>query len=119
MQSQFPDGMDKECVSLCESVNLLLGIETCESCCGHGEHEFRIWFEAEDLEDLPSLLYWLDSCHCGFRGWLVIATTDCAMRPVIFLIEGPIGEQAYTEADEIAGLITGWVEEMEKEEGDS
>ncbi len=95
--------MDKECVNLCKTLNKLQGIKTVSSCCGHGKNEFLIWFRADSLENLPRLLYWFDSCHCGFYHWRIIAKTDCGMSPVSFMIEGPVG--AYNEAEEIAKLI--------------
>lgn len=39
-------------------------------------------------------------------GWRVLATTDCSMAPVTFLIESTaVGEQAYAEAHKIAEAI--------------
>lgn len=96
-------GYDVECVALVDAMNMVPGIFTIESCCGHGEYPFRIWFKTDTLDAMPPLLYWFDSCHCGLRGWSVVATTDCAMSPVAFLVEGPVG--AYEEADKIAALI--------------
>lgn len=52
--------MDKECVAFCAAVNMLPGICTVESCCGHGERPFHVWFEAESLGALPKICYWLD-----------------------------------------------------------
>ena len=52
--------MDKECVRLCESMNRWPGIRTVESCSGHTERPFRIWFDVDNLGDLPHLLYWFD-----------------------------------------------------------
>lgn len=98
--------MDKECIDLCKAINRMPGIITHESCCGHGKTLYHIWFSAESLEVLPPLLYWFAGCHCGFKEWQVIAVTDCAMSPVTFMIEGPIGEQAYKEAKKIAELLT-------------
>ena len=97
--------MDKECRNLCDAINTFSGIETTESCCGHGKYPYNIWFKAKDLKSLPPLLYWFDSCHCGFYGWEIIARTDCGCSPVIFMIEGGIGEAAYKEAEKIAQLI--------------
>lgn len=101
----YPEGLDPECYQLCEAINLLPGIRTIESCCGHGKHPFRIWFETEGLEYLPHALYYFAWCHCGFRGWTVIAQTDCAMSPVMFMIEGPCGEEAYKQANKIASIL--------------
>ena len=50
--------MDKECIKLCDMINNFEGIRTIESCCGHGKHEYRIWFEADDLKFLPPVLYY-------------------------------------------------------------
>lgn len=106
---EYEGTMDVECISLCDAINKLPGLRTIESCCGHNEKPFNIWFVAEGLEYLPALLYWFDSCHCGFGGWGVLVTTDCAMSPVHFNIEGPAGE--YEVANKFAGLIEKYVKE--------
>jgi len=38
------EGVDGACVELCKMMNLLPGIRTTESCCGHGKTPFHIWF---------------------------------------------------------------------------
>lgn len=106
--------MDKECINLCRALNRLEGITTIDSCCGHGKHNYHIFFIAKNLEYLPPLLYYFDSCHCGFGGWRVIAKTDCGMSPVYFMIEGPSG--GYSEADHIAELINAWIDSPENME---
>jgi len=100
------NGLDVEVVDLCNALNGLPGIRTIESCCGHGENPYHLWFKTKGLRYLPRPLYWFDGCHCGYYGWRVIATTDCGMSPVTFMIEGPIGTEAYTQSIEIARLIT-------------
>ncbi len=96
--------MDVECIPLCDAINELPGLYTIDSCCGHNKKPFRIWFEARSLKHLPALLYYFDSCHCGFDDWRVLVTTDCAMSPVRFRVEGNIG--AYKEANTIAILLS-------------
>ena len=98
-------GLDRECASLCNALNLLPGICTVESCCGHGEWPFRIWFVTKGLRYLPRLCYWFDGCHCGCYDWHVVVSTDCAMNPVTFRVEGPTGRRAFEEAEKIAKLI--------------
>lgn len=99
-------GLDPECLQLMEAMNLYHGITTVESCCGHGEYPYRMWFTVDSLLDLPHLLYWFDSCHSGQSGWKVIATTDCAASPVIFMVESQdMGEDAYQQAKIIAKLM--------------
>lgn len=98
--------IDAPCHALVQALNLVKGIETSESCCGHGEDEFHIWFDADNLECLPNVLYWFDGCHCGFYDWRVEAKTDCGKSPVFFMVSGPQGSAGYLQADTIAGLIT-------------
>jgi len=106
--SPSESGIDEECLVICEAMNELPGIETYESCCGHDEQPFRVFFHAT-LEGLPPLLYYIDPCHCGFTGWSVQALTDCAMSPVHFVLIGPIGEQAYEQSEVIAKQIENWL----------
>lgn len=110
LEQTYEGRMDVECISLCDAVNKLQGLRTISSCCGHNKDPFSIWFIAEDLKHLPPLLYYLSSCHCGFWGWRVLVTTDCAMSPVNFKIEGNIG--AYDEANKIAQLIEKYIAEQ-------
>lgn len=84
--------LDAEVVSLIRAMNKLEGITTIESCSGHNERPFHIWFWADSLEDLPALLYWFDVCHSGVKGWRVFVRTDCSMAPVTFCVEGPVGD---------------------------
>ena len=58
---KYDGAMDEEVLELCDAINGIPGIKTTESCCGHGVHPFRIWFQAASLECLPPLLYFLDS----------------------------------------------------------
>jgi hypothetical protein len=56
----YTDTIDQECLPLCDAINRISGIDTFESCCGHGDNPFRIWFSVNNLEALPQLLYFLD-----------------------------------------------------------
>ena len=99
--------MDPECFELCEQMNRFPGVTTHESCCGHGQRPFRIWFGADSLEALPPLLFYCDShgcgCHSGVMGWHVRVQTDCAASPVTFALEGPVGD--YDGAEKIAAAM--------------
>ncbi len=103
--------MDEECVELCNAINRLPGIETNGSCCGHGESPYFIGYTIVDLKYLPPLLYFLDWCHSGAVGWKSIINSDCGMGGPFFYIEGPIGEQAYEDAEKIAEKINKYVDE--------
>ena len=61
MNNSYNGNMDPECVALCDAINLLKpDVYTVESCCGHGEKPFRVWFQVDDLSKLAGLLYWFD-----------------------------------------------------------
>lgn len=55
--NEFPPDMDSECIALCRAMNRFPGIKTHDSCCGHGEKPFSVWFTATSLTVLPPLLY--------------------------------------------------------------
>ena len=98
--------LDPEVTELVKAINLFPGIKTIESCCGHGKNVFNIWFVANDLTDLPGVLYYVDKCHNGIPGWSVKVTTDCGMSPVHFRLSSSTrGEQAYLEAKKIAKFM--------------
>lgn len=103
---KYNGNIDKECVAICDAINQIPGLETTESCCGHGEKEFNIWFVVNNPEHFPVLLYYCDPCHVGFR-WDCIVTTDCGMSPVTYNLKSrSVGEIAYREARKIANKIT-------------
>lgn len=105
MKEQDERGYDVECVELIDAMNSVPGITTGESCCGHGDTEFRIWFTVDDHDSLPPLLYWFAACHSGVY-WPVMVKTDCAMSPAVFYVESiSRGPAAYEEAAVIARAI--------------
>ena len=101
--------MDKECIDLCTAINGLPGIETYESCCGHGKYPYSIWVWFDDLKDILPLLYYLDSCHSNVSGWMCEAYTGCDMRTVLFQIIGPVGEKSYKDSIIISEKIRKFV----------
>ena len=99
----YDNKMDEECIRLCDAMNTLPGIHTNESCCGHKEKPFKIWFEAESLKDLSPLLYYFNPCHSGFDGWSITAHIADYGMPPHFCLRGPVG--AYEEGEAIARLL--------------
>lgn len=97
--------LDPQCRVLVKILNRLPGIETIESCCGHGAKPFLVWLTAAQVADLLPVVWALDSCHSECAGWQLIAQTDCAADLMRFRVEGPTGEQAYKDAGTIAELI--------------
>jgi len=102
---EYDGVMDTECVALCDAINQLPDIQTTSSCCGHGRDRYLISVHTTRIAALAPLLYWLDACHTGRRGWHVEARTDCSMCYPYFIVFGPTGSQAYDDAEHIAGHI--------------
>lgn len=81
---KYDNRMDPECVKLCDALNALPGISTFESCCGHGQYEFRIWFFADQVQSLLPIEQSVNSWEWHIKAGHV----DCPTR-VIFVLEGP------------------------------
>jgi len=106
-KQKYDGDMDPQCIPICDAMNLLPGIHTIESCCGHEEDEFRVWFKADSLEVLPPFLYHTVPCHGAKFGWRVTVGTDCVMAPAAFCLRGPVGD--YIGAAKIATLILAYL----------
>lgn len=105
-----PSNLDPECIKICTALNELPGIRTFESCCGHGEHGFWIWFEITDPKALGLLT--LSRCLCNrygrvlagdVKGWRAVLDHFDLCPRLCFLLEGPMGD--YKGADELAEEI--------------
>jgi len=64
-QGVYDDYMDREVIPLCNAMNSLPGIETFESCCGHGRHPAIIFFTVENTK---TGLFFLTRCT-DYRYW--------------------------------------------------
>ena len=53
--SPLPFDMDEECIELCNILNILPGVTTFESCCGHCKHPYYIWFFCNSIDTLSRL----------------------------------------------------------------
>lgn len=69
--------MDSEVRMLVLAMNKLPGIQTFESCWGHGRDQFRIWFSAETPDDVAALINVVETCEWpqGER-WTVMPWQD-------------------------------------------
>ena len=109
-----PPDLDQECLLLCIAMNKLPGIETTNSCCGHGDqpqrkpqmgepHPYWIFFQVKKPEAMLPLLFYIQKCHSPLKGkWHVEAYTDCSGDRVFWMLEGPVGNVAYEDALVIA-----------------
>ncbi len=69
--------MDSEVVSLCRVLNMLPGIKTVESCCGHLKSPYSIFFHAKNLSSLAVITRSFDKRYCGTEKlWVLEAVTE-------------------------------------------
>lgn len=94
---ELPDDVDPECRPLCEAMNRIPGIETFESCCGHGCKNFNIYFVADSLAALHALARIM---HDRATRWHIIARHASGSAGLYFTLYGPVG--AFDEANKIA-----------------
>jgi hypothetical protein len=107
----YDDEMDERCISLCDAINRIEGLQTTSSCEGHGKGPFSIYFDidAQGLKNLGKLLYYIDSCHYKI-GWTVRVYGTCSLKSH-FILESPSkGEKAYEEANEIANALNTYLD---------
>lgn len=83
--SNYPPDMDQECIPICDALNALAEIKTFESCCGHGQRHFSVFFQAETVEALKSIVA---ACESG--DWCVEAVWENGNDSVVFVLKGPI-----------------------------
>lgn len=81
--------MDSECVIICDALNALPRIRTLESCCGHGETGFRVFFGAGSTAALEPIV---KAAHSS--AWQVRAGWANGSDLLYFILEGPIGPSA-------------------------
>lgn len=74
--------MDSECVKLCDILGSLPGIETTESCCGHGRGPFRIFFRSSDWRGITFLARCMDKRYWEYGDkWRVELYNSDAAEP--------------------------------------
>jgi hypothetical protein len=102
----YPGNIDPEVFDLCNAINALPGLQTLESCCGHGERPLAVYFKASKSFDG---LFFLTRCvdHRYFEYgnlWKIELSVGDVMResvlPTIFCLNSGIemGEVAYYQA---------------------
>ena len=102
---EYDEYMDPEVVDLCNAMNALPGIETFESCCGHNDDQFRIWFKVKNSKQG---LFFITRC-ANSRYWeyghiwkieLIVGDMNYEQLPVhYYLHSGEVkGKEAYKQA---------------------
>jgi len=103
---EYDGGMDNEVIFLCNTMNSLPGIETSESCCGHGKTPFHIWFKVKATSEG---LFFLTRCvdrrywEYGHIWGIELSVGDDYKNnylPVIYLLHSGdvVGKESYKQA---------------------
>ena len=109
MKFEYDGHMDKEVIPLCNAMNSLPGIETDESCCGHGSSKFSIFFKVKGTD---KGLFFLTRCvdrrywKYGYLWKIELSVGDRFKDnylPIFYeLHSGPIvGEDSYNQANSL------------------
>jgi len=115
------DEFDKEVVELCKAMNKIPGIQTIDSCCGHGKDYFRIFFTVEDIETLNHFMWagcyrWWNWRN-GFRVQICDGDVNRDLGILKLQLESyEIGEDAYKEVYKMTEGINNFIEEWMKKE---
>lgn len=81
----LPADMDSECVSICNTLNRLPGLMTYESCSGHGERPFYIWFRCDNIDTLSRLGRAVDRRYSDGNWEIVLDSCDGNPRGCFWL----------------------------------
>lgn len=106
---KYDSKMDPQCVELCDALNCIPGIETVESCCGHGKFRFSVWFRVTD----PSSLFIIG--RITSRNYMPAPQWSCKVEVVDSDRKNPVrfhlssgktkGIKAYKQSSELAKEI--------------
>jgi hypothetical protein len=98
---KIPEGIDEECIHLCVLLNSLPGINTIDSCCGHNNYPYRIWFNIDNVscQGLRILLRAIDPRYYGYKDgkpkWEIKVDSSDIFgkgKGIYFLLEGSLNE---------------------------
>lgn len=81
----LPADVDCECVSLCNTLNRLPGLLTYESCSGHGNRPFYVWFRCDNIDTLSRLGRAVDKRYSDGNWEIVLDSCDGDPRGCFWL----------------------------------
>lgn len=97
----YPDDIDPESIALCDALNSLPGIRTCSSCCGHGKRSHRVFFTADNPQDVEPIRQAIEG-----RAWRIEQARRKGVDILYFMLQGPAGPPDMVGgADELAGRV--------------
>jgi len=98
---EYPPNLDPELQDLCDAINCIPGVDTKESCAGHGKDPLGIILRVED----PVGIFFLSRCKSrrywkhGHEWKLYIEDVSDRRPEATYIIESKaVGEEAYQQA---------------------
>lgn len=74
--NKYDGRMDEECISLCDALNSLPGVETTSSCCGHCKNNFMIFFNCNNSYSLAIIARAFNKRYSGtYLEWKIEVET--------------------------------------------
>lgn len=90
------DKFDPECVNICKTLNKLPGIETIDSCSGHGRYPLSIFMKCSNLQSLSLLGRCADPRYGLGSVRILLGNSDTNYDHVVLhMIIVSIGQSAY------------------------
>jgi tRNA(Phe) wybutosine-synthesizing methylase Tyw3 len=93
--------MDQECVELCNALDIIPGIKTRSSCCGHDETPYWVLFDADNNESLANVLWVIERIPYNKepKQWAItLKVVFVNNQPkIIYKLTGPIGKRESLE----------------------
>ena len=92
IEQKYPEGMDLECVSLCDALNMYPGIKTVSSCCGHGRHSYGVWFKSTNNKSLAWVIF-----HTSYlsRYWSISVDTEGTASEITYWLKRKFKKSEY------------------------
>lgn len=82
---KLPNDIDYFCIDLCNLLNRLPGVQTFESCCGHGTQPYCVWFRCDNIDTLSRLGRAVNKNYSDGNWEIVIDSCDGDPRGVFWL----------------------------------
>lgn len=115
----YDDGMDPTCRELCDAMNALPGVSTFESCNGHLDRCYRVWFFCKDPYSLAVLARAVSANYGGWPWRIELQTIDLPHDPQFcFMLEHPVFGTEREMADSTSDLcnrISDWMDDRYKD----
>ena len=94
---ELPSDVDKECLDLCNELNRLPGLETFDSCWGHGTSPFVIFFKCDNIDTISRLGRTVDRRYSDGMWRIEVDSLDLQPRGCFALTAREILDKATLE----------------------